>query len=264
MSQDHHRKFQYRGHLRETSLPEMLYSIERFRVEGVIEASKGPIVKSVFLRDGYVIHAASNDRSDSLGDFLVRRGDLDTESHERISRQRADGKKRVGELLIEHELMTPREVFEAIRAQIEDIVWSLFYWRDGEVTFSIGQFKDEDMIQIQLPVPRVIVEGIRRAPEAKPLVERVGKKDTVLAPSYQPEELIELGLDRDEYALLKAVDGKRTFYELCSQGPFSAADNAKVLYAFRVLHIVQSPESLKPAAQRVKIQLPSQGDQFSS
>lgn len=264
MSNNPRSKFQYRGHLRETALPEMLFSIERFRVEGVIEASNGPIVKRVFLRDGYVIHAASNDRNDSLGDFLRRRGLLDHEQLEQISQRRSRGQQRVGELLIESELMTPAEVFAAIREQIEDIVWSLFYWSDGEVTFSIGEFGDPDMIQIQLPVGRVIIEGIKRAPEAKPLIERVGKKDTVLEPVFHSESLIELGLDRDEYALLRSVDGAKTLYELCSDGPFSAAENAKLLYAFRVLHLIKGPGSLRPQAGRVKIQLRSQGDQFSA
>lgn len=257
-------KFQYRGHLRETALPEMLYSIERFRVAGVIEASSGPVEKRVFLRDGYVIHAASNDRSDSLGEFLRRRGDIDSVRLDEVSKERARSKKkRVGELLIECGLMTPGEVFNAIREQIEDVVWSLFYWQDGEVTFSIGEFRDADMIQIQLPVGRVIIEGIKRAPEAKPLVERVGKKDTVLEPTFQPESLIELGLDADEYALLRAVDGVKTLYELCSDGPFSAAENAKLLYAFRVLHLITGPSPMRTQAGRVKIQLRSQGDQFS-
>ncbi len=110
----------------------------------------------------------------------------------------------------------------------------------------------------------MIIEGIKRAPEAKPFLERVGRKDTVLEPSFQPEALIELGLDRDEYALLKSVDGSRTLYELCSAGPFSAAENAKMLYAFRVLHLVTGPSPVRAQAGRVKIQLRSQGDQFSA
>ena len=64
--------FRYQGNLRETTLPEMLHAIDRFRVPGVVRARSGEIVKRVYLRDGYVIHASSNDRRDSLGDFLRR------------------------------------------------------------------------------------------------------------------------------------------------------------------------------------------------
>ncbi len=259
-------KFQYRALLRETALPEMLYSIDRFRVPGLIEARNGPVTKRVYLRDGYVIHAASNDRYDSVGEFLLRAGKLEQAYLDQVARQRASGNKRVGELLIEHGLMSPVAVCDAIREHIEEIVWSLFYWDDGEVTFSIGEYREEDMIQTRLPMRRVILEGIKRAPEAKPLVERVGKKETILEPSFRTEDLLEIGLDSIEYKLLLSVDGKRTFYELCSQEPLAAADNAKLLYAFRVLHLVrrldrqEGPERRRP----VKIQLKSQGDEFSA
>lgn len=259
-------KFQYRALLRETALPEMLYSIDRFRVSGLIEARSGPITKRVYLRDGYVIHAASNDLSDSLGESLLRAGKLDQTSLDDVARQRASGGKRVGELLIEQGHMSPAAVFDAIREHIEEIVWSLFYWDDGEVTFSIGEFREEDMVQTRLPMRRVILEGIKRAPEAKPLVERVGTKETILEPSFRTEDLVEIGLDSIEYRLLTSVDGKRTFYELCSQAPLAAADNAKLLYAFRVLHLVSRLDKLEfPERRRpVKIQLKSQGDVFST
>ena len=74
------RSFEYRGDLAERALPEILYTIDRFNVAGVIEAEKDGVVKSVHIKDGRVIHAASSDLNDSLGTFLRRRGRL-TEDH---------------------------------------------------------------------------------------------------------------------------------------------------------------------------------------
>ena len=34
------------------------------------------------------------------------------------------------------------------------------------------------------------------------------------------------------------MDGRRTLYEVCTEGPFSAAENAKLMYAFHVLRMV--------------------------
>ena len=67
---------QYRGDLRVTTLPEMLSIIDRTRVAGVIEAVRGETRKSVYLDNGYVVHAASTDLADSLGAFLRRTGRL--------------------------------------------------------------------------------------------------------------------------------------------------------------------------------------------
>ncbi len=253
-------RFQYRGNLAETTLPEMLYSIDRFRVPGVIWASQQQVVKRVFIRDGYVVHATSTDRNDSLGVYLRRTGRLSLEQFERLTRAREATTKRFGVLLVEERLLAPREVYAAIREQIEGIVWSLFYWNQGEVTYGPGETREEDMVQIQLSLREVIFEGIKRAPDAKMLLSRLGGRDTLLEPCYRAEELIEVGLDEAEYAFLALVDGKSTLYELCSSGPQSPAENAKLLYAFTVLHLVRKVGLDRAAGGPVRIRLETSGD----
>ena len=54
-----------------------------------------------------------------------------------------------------------------------------------------------------------------------------------------PENLKGFQLEGGEEQLLDLVDGKRTFFELCDQGPFSAGLNARVLYAFQCLGLVR-------------------------
>ncbi len=232
--------FQYRGDLAETALPEILYTIDRFQVPGIIEASRGGIVKRVFIKEGNVVHATSSDRDDSLGTFLQTSGLLTPEAYAETMRERERSNKRYGVLLIESGLLSPAEIYLAIRQQIEGIVWSLFYWQDGKVTFSIGDFREADTVRIQLPMRQVIFQGIKRAPDAKTLVARLGRKETLLEPCYRSEELIEIALDASDVHLLALVDGKRTLYDICSQGPYSAAENGKVLYAFQVLRLLRA------------------------
>ena len=56
------KRFQYRGDLRQTALPEILFTIYLHRVPGVIECRRDDVLKKVVLRDGAVVHAASSDR----------------------------------------------------------------------------------------------------------------------------------------------------------------------------------------------------------
>lgn len=233
------RTYRYRGRLSETTLPEILSTVHRFKVAGVIEAVYGSTTKRVYIRDGYAVHATSDDRADSLGDYLLRVGRISETAFEDISRLRRASEQRFGVLLVEREVMSPAEVQAAIRDHVEAIVWSLFYWQQGEVTFAIGELEDEEAVQIQVPLRQVILRGIRRAPDAKPLVSRLGRRDTVLEPSFRWEDLVEIGLDRDEYRMLMLVNARRSLYELCSAGPLPPAENAKLLYAFQVLHLVR-------------------------
>ena len=138
-------KFKYRGNLAETPLPEMLHTIDRFRIPGIIEARQKDIVKRVFVRDGYIVHASSLDRADSLGDYLETLGTLEPKQLAKVKKERESSSKRFGVLCIEKGILSPVEVFESIRAQIENIVWSLFYWDQGEVTFGIGALTDDLM-----------------------------------------------------------------------------------------------------------------------
>jgi uncharacterized protein DUF4388 len=266
--------FQYRGDLSQTALPEILYTIDRFQVPGVIEATRQGVVKQVYIKEGNVVHASSTDRDDSLGAYLQRSGVLSPEVYLETMRERERTNKRYGVLLIERGLLSPAEIYKAIRKQVEAIVWSLFYWQDGSVVFSIGEFREADSVRIQIPMQQVILQGIKRAPDAKTLVARLGRKETVLEPCYKTEQLIELALDEDEYGLLSLVDGKRSLYEVCIQGPRSASENAKVLYAFQILQLLRAPalpavSAAPPQPRReegtgaIRIRFKTRGDKFS-
>ena len=267
--------FQYRGDLSQTALPEILYTIDRFQVPGVIEASRAGIEKKVYIKEGNVVHATSSDRDDSLGNYLQRSGVLSPEVYAETMTERERTKKRYGVLLIERGALSPGEIYRAIRKQIEAVVWSLFYWQDGSVIYSIGDFREPDAVKIQLPMQQVILQGIKRAPNAKALVSRLGRKETVFEPCYRMEDLIELALDADEYRLLRLVDGKRSLFEVCTQGPHGAAENGKIMYAFQVLQLIRGVNVAADAERReertaglttgaIKIRFKTQGDKFGS
>lgn len=263
--------FQYRGDLSQTALPEILFSIDRFQVPGVIEARRGLLIKRVFIKEGNLVHASSNDREDSLGRYLEVSGLLSREQFDSTMRERERTNKRYGVLLMERRLLSPGEIYDAIRKQIEAIVWSLFAWQEGSVTFSIGEYREPGSVRIQLPMRQVILHGIKRAPNAKMMVARLGRKETVFEPCYQAEELIEIAMDADEYSLLQLVDGRRTLFEICTQGPHGAAENGKVLYAFQVLQLIRHVSADKPAPRAglretgaIKIRFKTHGDKYGA
>ena len=265
--------FQYRGDLAHTALPEILYTIDRFQVPGVIEATREGTVKKVFIKEGNVVHASSSDRDDSLGHWLQRSGVISPEVFAETMAERERLNKRYGQILIERAILSPAEIYRAIRQQIEAVVWSLFYWQDGGVVFSIGDFREPDAVKIQLPMPQVILQGIKRAPNAKAMVARLGRKETVFEPCYRVEDLVELALDADEFRLLQLVDGRRTLFDVCTQGPHGAAENGKLMYAFQVLQLVRAVAVAAHEAERpreegmgtgaIKIRFKTQGGKYS-
>lgn len=230
--------FQYEGSLEETSLPEMFFTIFRHRVPGLIDIARDGIKKRIYIKDGNVIHAASSDRADRLGAFLYRNGQVSREDLERTIKKRERSESKHGQILIEDGLLSPAELWAAIRGQMESIVWSVFSWAQGTFSFKIGEFTDP-VIRIHLPMRRVILRGVQRMPHIKEMVHRLGSKHTVLEPAYGTEDLIEIALSGEEYALLRLVDGRRTIFDICTDGPFSVTENARMLYAFHALNLIE-------------------------
>ena len=173
-------RFQYRGSLSETPLAKMLATIHRYRVPGVLTATRAGTIKRVFLEDGRVVFATSSEMEDTLGAFLVSRGVITSGQVAQTSARIAETGKRQGEVLIDMGILSRAQMAGAVLAQVASILWSLFRWEDGEVTFEVGRFRAEETIQMDFSLSQVIREGLLKHTDARSLVHRIGPSWTVL------------------------------------------------------------------------------------
>ena len=237
--------FRYRGDLAETPLPRVLATIHRYRVPGVITAQRGTLLKRIFVDDGKIVFAASSDMEDALGSYLTRGGLITPEQLEESSRRIEETGRRQGEVLIAMGVLTPERMAAAVLGQVSAILWSIFDWESGDVTFEVGRFRAEEKIQLDLPIDQAIRDGLLKAADPKSLVRRLGAAWTILeriegAPSG--------GLSGDEQRFLSLVDGKTPFVDLCRKGPGDAATNARLLFLFFCLDLIQRKS--EPAAKK--------------
>lgn len=231
--------------------------IRQYGVPGVVELVRGDVVKRVYIRRGFVVNATSSEIKDSLGSYLLETGMLSREDFRRTMRERRGSRKRYGQILVDQQLLSPGDLYRAVRRQTTEILWGLFQWDSAEVTFSVGDFSDPAPTSIQVPLRQVIKVGVRRTEDSRGLLARVGQKDTVLESNYEFEDLVEVALDREEYELLCLVDGRSSLLQLCSDGPFDTLTNGRLLYAFWVLKLI---EPVRTQTGSIKIRLATKGD----
>lgn len=215
----------------------MFATVSRYRVPGVLTAERPGATRQVFVDDGKVVFVTSSDFDDSLGAFLLRRKMLTPEQILASSGRIAETGKRQGEALVEMGLMSAKQMEEAVLAQISEIVWSLFGWEEGDVTFEVGRFREKEQIQLHLPLETVIREGIFHYADPKALVRQVGPSWTLLEPVA--EAISPIPLESPEQEFLSRVDGRTQFGDLCRKGPGDAAYNARVLYLFLCLDLIR-------------------------
>jgi hypothetical protein len=232
-------EFVYRSDLEKTPLAEILATVNRYGVPGVLEVEHDGIVKRVYLLDGDIIFATSTDRSESLGDYLVRAGEITEEELEQSSEELATSPgARHGEILVKMGFLDREKLGAAVRKQVQAILWSLFNWNAGQVTFKVGRAKDDEIFKIKIPAARAIIAGCRRIEDPKMITARMGGRGAILKKLPRPPHLEKFRLEPDERELLELIDGKKTLYELCESGPASAGANARILYAFAELQML--------------------------
>jgi hypothetical protein len=236
-------KFEYRGDLSTLPLPEILSTIYRYRVPGVVSVSRDGRMRRVYVDDGLVTFAASNERELGLAAFLLNQGLLDAETaREAEERHTRDG-LRMGQVLLQMGALTPERLNAAIAGQIREILTGAFDWDAGEAVFEVG------FVRVDLPIPELVVEGVRRIVNVKRLVQRLGSAQTVL--ERVPGRELSL-FSAPEQAFYQAVDGKTPLQQLSARGPASQTENVRLLYAFFCLGLLRRMRVSTSGAKKIQ------------
>lgn len=233
----------YEGDLSETPLPEVLQKINYYKVPGVVTCSNELGKKEIFISGGEVIFATSTFENDRLGEFLLAKNRITKEQYDQSVEILKKTGKRQGKIFIELGVLTPNELLEVVKEQVVNIVWSLFNWTEGKITFKVGKFKEDEVIKLNLDTRFVILEGIKKINDPKRIVKRLGKKEDIFEPSENSLILLPtLPLSVEEKRIFRLVDGKRTFINLIELSPLESGETVKVIYALYVLGLIKKKE----------------------
>jgi len=234
------KKFEYRGDLAVTPLPEILATIARYRVPGALSIAFGERQRRIYLDGGLVVFATSNEPEVWLGTYLIRQGTLPEEAVRSAEERLAGDGVRLGQILLRLELLDQASLDAAVAEQVREILWGGFDWEDGEVVFEVGARRSGETIRIDLPTNEVIVAGIRRVRAVRRLIDRLGSGHGLLERTHVE---VPAGLfGPDETAFHAEVDARTTVQVLCQNGPGTVAENARLLYAFFCLDLVRVKE----------------------
>jgi len=214
----------------------------------MVECVREGETRRIFIDEGNIIFATSTNVSDSLGDRLLARGVITQGQYDESVQRLAEtkGAKRQGAILVEMRALEPKALFVEVRQQVQDIVWSGFSWEEGSVVFQPGRDRDQEFIKLNIPTRQAVLQGVRSVMDPRFLLQRVGKKTTVLM-RLADSDFSNLTLAPEEELLLKEIDGRKSFFELTNLPPLSPLENAKILYAFFALRLVgvKEPKQIK-------------------
>lgn len=195
----------FTGNLKTVSLPDIFQLIFTSKKTGVLIVGKDKSQRQIYFQNGSLIYASSNDEQDLFGNLLLKKGRISKEELNKVLLGQKGGKK-IGALLVEKKLFTREEIFECLKMQIEEIVFGLFGWKDGNFNFEENQVPPQETIQTELNPMNLIMEGTRRIDEWEELKKILPSDSTTVELVRDPViKSEELKLSKNEIIVMAVV-----------------------------------------------------------
>lgn len=243
-----------KGTIKEISFISLLEEVSGSKLTGMLRVEKGPIIKVVYVQQGTIAFASSNEKSDRLTEVLKRAGKLTAEQID-DAQARLKPNVSLGKTLVELGYISPKDLLWGARAQVEGILHQLLFWNEGNYQVLEGPLPKE-IVSLGLPISQVLYDGVQKTQD----------RDWVLEQIVSPQAVFELTADfHEKYALMKLpadpvvskINGKRPLEDIAQNAGMDTFEVCKTVAALQLLRLVQRvqeqavqmPEAIAPAEE---------------
>lgn len=209
------------GNLKEISFPSLMMSLYKTSESGELEVKGRGKEIAIFIENGFIIHATSNDIKDRIEGILIEKGRISEDTISEIEREK---EKSLIKILMEKEVLWPRELKELFRSQTLNCTYQLFDWDDGEFLFSKGNYKPVPF-PLKLPIMDIVVEGVRNMKNINLITQTFSPADVL----YFEGEL-SYPLEPHELHVLSLINGRKSVEQICKESELSEIETIRVLY----------------------------------
>ena len=193
---------------------------------GQLAIVDGSARKTIYFKRGDVRTAASNVPEDRLGAILYRYGVISDEQLQNAV-SATGGAAKLGQILVEQNLLTPHDLYTYVRKQVEEIFFSVLVMRAGAFYFYRTDEDHGPVSQLSLSTKQLLFDGVRRIDELGYFREKLPSSELVLVRRHPPPET---KLEPKEDRVLNLVDGARDIAAIARQSHLGEFDTTKVLY----------------------------------
>ena len=231
------------SHMREGSLAEipfavLLQALAVHRRSVVLEIERKPLKKEIFLEVGVPVDCRSNLLHETLGRFMVARGDISEKIYQECLTKSAARGLKFGEVLILEGLITASQLYKVLQQNLAKKLLDGFTWRSGDFRLVHELPKVESTLKVN--AAQLVVTGISKFALDDEVNEAVGPlvgKRLFIHPS-PPWSLEEIRLSPIERRLTSLLFRGKRIDEMAAETTVPFDKIMRLLYALTVIGIV--------------------------
>ncbi len=245
------------GNIKTFYLSSLLQLLSNDKKTGILELTDGSDIVQVFFRDGTIINAFGSSRVERLTNYLRSEGIVSREQLDKCLAVSAHTGKKIGKVLVEQGLISQDLLESLLYRQIEQTLFSLFLWEQGEFEYRDQELDLSDQIVTSFDTMQVVLEASRRVDEISQLKQRVPQDNEVLEITANSEALQKATLNTAERAILSLINGKRTVKRVIADSGYDELKAYKILFSLVTAGLVIKEKNiLKRPADGMQQEIP--------
>ncbi|HMO57886.1 MAG TPA: DUF4388 domain-containing protein [Roseiflexaceae bacterium] len=230
------------GNIRDFGLSDFLYLVDRGYKTGCLHLNRLDDSASLYFDRGKLITATRNSDRSTVIELLVGKGKLnESEGREALSVYQRNGSHPLSLKLIESNLISHDELQRVLQQHIEESVYILFGWPEGDFRFEQNQRPEltAPIMPVPLPVEHLIMEGVRRIDEWGRIKDRIPNTDMIVKFIDQPGDKAKgINLAADEWRVFARINGKDSLADIARKTNMTDFDVCRIVYGFLTAGLV--------------------------
>lgn len=240
------------GNIRDFSLSDFLYLVDRGYKTGCLHLSRDTEQAVLFFDKGKLTYA-SPQQNEQMSDVLVQVGTITPQqlAQARQAQAGAGNGVTLTQTLIGENIVSQDQIQQALQARVEEYVYGLFGWSEGEFNFEHGRKPEPDASVMPVPVSveNIIMEGVRRIDEWGRIKDRIPSTDMIARFVDRPGDKAKgVKLSGEEWRVFARINGKDSLAAIAQNTNLSEFDVCRVVYGFVTAGLVEVVKKPRPAA----------------
>ncbi len=239
------------GNLKTVSFSDILQLLNMGDRTGTFKISKGDVEKKIFFKNGKIIHALSSKREDLLENVLLKKKKLSRRDLQKAKELQEETGKSLASTLVYLNMVPKDEIANFIKLQIQEIIFDVFSWEEGDFEFMENDLPNTDHIISALNVMNLLMEGTRRIDEWTEIQKNLPPDNTILSTNAEQfAKQNELKMTPEEGQVLSLIDGERSIEEIKEKNADGELATSRAIYGLLTTGLVR--ESGRKELKRVK------------
>jgi tetratricopeptide (TPR) repeat protein len=244
-----------KGDLGEIPFPVLLHALAVHHRSVVLSIERRQVKKDIILENGVPMDCQSNLLPDTLGKFMVGRGDLTEEQNLAILAKSASTGRSFADILVTEGIVNPHDLYKVLQQNLAKKLLDAFTWQSG--SFRISTTLPEVDSPLKVNAPQLVLTGVLKFTPESEIAEAMApfEEKKFFVHRKPPVPLGELRLSREHQEVVRALAQGRSVSELQSSLGVDRTRGLRLIYSLAVIGAVipedwrQAEPEVAPAAE---------------